>query len=53
MTFRKKSYPKDDCPRCSGQNLWDENIPKSELSIVDDVIDNMFKEKYADKISGG
>lgn len=53
MKFRKKSYPKKDCPRCGSADLWEEDIPRSELTFVDDVVDEMFREQYAAKIEGG
>lgn len=53
MKFRKKSYPHKDCPRCGSLDLWDENIPSNELTLVDEVFDDMFREQYADKIKGG
>lgn len=48
-SVRKKTYKGEICPRCGGSGFWEEDIPSSELSIVDDVAEEFAIELLEEK----
>lgn len=50
MSFRKGRYKHPKCLRCGNPDLWEEDIPAEELTLVDRVVDEMLREEVR---SGG
>lgn len=50
ISFRKGHYKKPKCLRCGNPDLWEEDIPAEELTLVDQVVDEMLREEVR---SGG
>lgn len=49
LKFRKSQPTETACLRCGSTDLWEEDIPKSEITDADDMIEEMVREKYARK----
>ena len=46
LKFRKSSPSETKCIRCGSGNLMEYDVPKSNLSDIDDTVEEMLREKY-------
>mgnify|MGYP006878137922 FL=1 len=44
LAFRKGHYKNPKCLRCGNPDLWEEDIPREELTLADQVADEMLRE---------
>lgn len=43
LAFRKGHYKHPKCLRCGNAELWEEDIPPSDLTLADQVADEMLR----------
>jgi len=49
LRFRKGHYKRLRCLRCGSQDIWEEEIPDDEVTLVDRVVDQMLREQFKHK----
>lgn len=52
LRFRKGHYKHPVCLRCGNPQLWEENIPDGEVSIVERVADEILRKRYQEQRRG-
>lgn len=46
LHFRKGRLRRRQCVRCGSLNIMEEEIPKEELILADEIVDEMIRKQY-------
>lgn len=49
LSFRKGHYKNPKCLRCGNPDLWEDDIPAEELTLVDLVTDQKLRESVKER----